>query len=101
MTYSGSPSPKLSRRRIPKTVDAATDVVSNLNEDESDDEICDLSPTMSRSSQIFSSRRNSFLYQSDTDDAPSTALTRSTSLTRYLIKANKINTSYFLFQLSW
>ena len=76
--------------------------MSKLNEDESDDEICDLSPTMSRSSQIFSSRRNSFLYQSDTDDAPSTALTRSTSLTRYFIKGNKINNNcYFLLQLSW
>lgn len=40
-----------------------------------DDEIADMSPTFGRSNQhLFSSRRNSFLYQSDNEDFPSLAM---------------------------
>ena len=79
--------PKLKDGAMTKTISPVTsqvDVTSatpNEEEgDESDDEVCDLSPTFARTNQhLFSSRRNSFLYQSDNEDAPSLAVTSTLS----------------------
>ena len=79
--------PKLKDGATTKTISPVTsqvDVTSatpNEEEgDESDDEVCDLSPTFARTNQhLFSSRRNSFLYQSDNEDAPSLAVTSTLS----------------------
>ena len=64
------------------------DTIQDNEAEGSDDEIADLSPTLARSHQhLFSSRRNSFLYQSDNEDSPSlavasNAMSRASSVSR-------------------